>query len=148
MDNLNVIASSRKSALFSSDEPTGSFCERQVLHNHYTWLHTSVSMFKDNIVLLCPCHTLTMQYFYCRLFFFLQEDDGIYTQRQKLSNTTFFGDTVLDVADQNIWVMEIKYFELYCKFYYFYEHFKLKMILWTKYLDNSRPCTKQVKMIQ
>ena len=38
--------------------------------------------------------------------------------------------------------MEIKYFEFYCKFYYFDE---LKMILWTKYLDNSRPCTKQVK---
>ena len=39
--------------------------------------------------------------------------------------------------------MEIKYF--YCKFYYFYEHFELNMILWTKYLDNSWPCTKQVK---
>ena len=44
-----------------------------------------------------------------------------------------------------MWVMEIKYFEFYCKFYYFYEHFELKMILWTKYLDNSRPCTKQLK---
>ena len=42
-------------------------------------------------------------------------------------------------------VMEIKYFEFYCKFYYFDEHFELKIILWTKYLDNSRPCTKQVK---
>ena len=28
---------------------------------------------------------------------------------------------------------------------YFYKHLKLKMILWTKYLDNLRPCTKQVK---
>ena len=45
-------------------------------------------------------------------------------------------------------VMEIKYFEFYCKFYYFDEHFELKMILWTKYLDNSRPGTKQVKMIK
>ena len=44
-----------------------------------------------------------------------------------------------------MWAMEIKYFEFYCKFYYFYEHFELKMILWTKYLDNSWPCTKQVK---
>ena len=26
-----------------------------------------------------------------------------------------------------------------------YEHFELKMILKTKYLDNSRPCTKEVK---
>ena len=42
-------------------------------------------------------------------------------------------------------VMEIKYFEFYCKFYYFYEQFKLKTILWTKYLDNSRPSTEQVK---
>ena len=42
-------------------------------------------------------------------------------------------------------VMEIKYYEFYCKFYYFDEHFKLKMNLWTKYLDNSRPCTKQMK---
>ena len=41
--------------------------------------------------------------------------------------------------------MEIKYFEFYCKFYYFYDHFELKMILWTNYFDNSRPCTKQVK---
>ena len=44
-----------------------------------------------------------------------------------------------------MWVMEIKYFEFYCKLYYFYEHFEQKIILWTKYLDNSRPCTKQVK---
>ena len=44
--------------------------------------------------------------------------------------------------------MEIKYFEFYCKLYYFYEHFELKMILWTKYLDNSRLYTKLVKMIQ
>ena len=41
--------------------------------------------------------------------------------------------------------MEIKYFEFYSKFSYFYENFKLKMILRTKYLDNSRPFTKQVK---
>ena len=41
--------------------------------------------------------------------------------------------------------MEIKYFEFYCKFYYFYEHLELKMILSTKYFDNLRPFTKQVK---
>ena len=41
--------------------------------------------------------------------------------------------------------MEITYFECYCKFYYFYEHLELKMILLTKYLDNLRPFTKQVK---
>ena len=52
---------------------------------------------------------------------------------------------VLEVAEGNMWVMEIKYFEFYCKFYYFYKHLELKMILWTKYFDNLRPCTKQVK---
>ena len=41
--------------------------------------------------------------------------------------------------------MEIKYFEFYCKLYYFYEHLELKMIWSTKYLDNLRPFTKQVK---
>ena len=41
--------------------------------------------------------------------------------------------------------MEIKYFEFYCKFHYFYEHFELKMILSTKFFDNLRPFTKQVK---
>ena len=41
--------------------------------------------------------------------------------------------------------MEIKYFEFYCIFYYFYEHLELNMILSTKYLDNLRPFTKQVK---
>ena len=69
----------------------------------------------------------------------------LYTHRQKLSNTNFFGDTVLEVAERNTWVMEITYVEFYCKFYYFYEHLELKMILLTKYLDNLRPFTKQVK---
>ena len=44
-----------------------------------------------------------------------------------------------------MWVTEIKYFEFYCKFYYFYEHLELKMILSTKYFDNLRPFIKQVK---
>ena len=44
--------------------------------------------------------------------------------------------------------MEIKYFEFYCEFYYFYEHLELKIILSTKYLNNLRPFTKQVKMIK
>ena len=44
-----------------------------------------------------------------------------------------------------MWVMEIKYFEFYCKFYNFYEHLELKMILSSKYLDKLRPFTKQVK---
>ena len=70
---------------------------------------------------------------------------SVYTHRQKLSNTTFFGDTVLRVAERNMWVMEIKYFEFYCKFHYLYEHLELKMILSTKYLYNLRPFTKQVK---
>ena len=53
--------------------------------------------------------------------------DAIYTNRQKLSNTTFFfGDTVLEVAERNMWVMEIKYLNFYCKLYYYDEHFELK----------------------
>ena len=35
----------------------------------------------------------------------------------------------MEVAERNMWVMEIKYFEFYFKFYYFYEHFELKMML-------------------
>ena len=50
----------------------------------------------------------------------------IYTQTKvKLATPHFFGDTVLEVAEQNMWVMEIKYFEFSCKFYYFYEHLEL-----------------------
>ena len=41
--------------------------------------------------------------------------------------------------------MEIKYFEFYCKFYYFDQHLELKMILSTKSFDNLRPLIKQVK---
>ena len=52
------------------------------------------------------------------------------------------GDTILEVAERNMWVMEIKYFEFYCKFYYFYEYLELKMILSTKYLDTLRPFFK------
>ena len=51
----------------------------------------------------------------------------------------------MEVAERNIWVMEITYFGFYCQFYYFYEHLELNMILSTKYLDNLRPFTKQVK---
>ena len=68
--------------------------------------------------------------------------------RQKLSNTTFFrrhcfGSCRTEYAgngNQIFW-----FFFFWYKFYYFDEHFELKMILWTKYLDNSRPCTKQMK---
>ena len=38
----------------------------------------------------------------------------------------FFGDTVLEVAERKMLVMEIEYFEFYCKSYYFYEHLELK----------------------
>ena len=44
-----------------------------------------------------------------------------------------------------MWVIEITYFEFNCKFYYFYEHLELNMILLTKCLDGLRPFTKQVK---
>ena len=53
--------------------------------------------------------------------------ENIYTHRQKLSNISFFGDTVLEVAERNMRVMEIKYFELYCKFYYFDQNIELKL---------------------
>ena len=53
----------------------------------------------------------------------------IYTQTKVKQHHIFFGDTVLEAAERNMLVMEIKYFEFYCKFYYFYEQFKLKMIL-------------------
>ena len=67
----------------------------------------------------------------------------IYTQTKVKQHNIFFGDTVLEVAERNIRVMEIKYFEFYCKFYYFDEHFALK---WScEPMHNSRPCTKQVK---
>ena len=69
----------------------------------------------------------------------------LYTQTKVKQHHIFFGDTVLEVAERNMWVMEITYFEFYCKLYYFYEHLELKMILLTKYLDNLRPFTKQVK---
>ena len=51
----------------------------------------------------------------------------------------------MEVAKRNMWVMKIKYFEFYCKSYYFYERFELKMILSTDDLDILRPCTNQVK---
>ena len=76
----------------------------------------------------------------CTWFFW-----DIYTQTKVKQHKIFFGDTVLEVAEGNMWVMEIKYFDFYCKFYYFYEHLELQMILSTKYLDISRPFTKQVK---
>ena len=44
-----------------------------------------------------------------------------------------------------MWVMEIKYFEFHCKFYCFYEHLELKMILTMKYLDNLQPFIKEIK---
>ena len=87
------------------------------------------------------------------LCIYLGEGKGVhfaclYTQTKVKQHHIVFGDTVLKVTERKMWVMEINYFEFYCKFYYFYKHFELQMILWTKYLDNSRPCTKQVKMIQ
>ena len=53
----------------------------------------------------------------------------IYTQTKVKQRHIFFGDTVLEVAERNMRVMGIKYFEFYYKFYYFDEHFELKMIL-------------------
>ena len=67
------------------------------------------------------------------------------TQTKVKHHHIFFGDTALEVAERNMWVMEIKYFEFYCTFYYLYQHFDLKMILKSKYLNNSRSCTKEVK---
>ena len=47
---------------------------------------------------------------------------NIYTQTKVKQYHIFFGDNVLEVAERNVWVMEIKYYDSYCKFYYFYEH--------------------------
>ena len=49
----------------------------------------------------------------------------INTQTKVKQHHVFFGDFVLDVAERNMWVIEIKYFEFYCKFYYIYEHLKM-----------------------
>ena len=46
-------------------------------------------------------------------------DTHIYTQTKVKQHHIFFGDTVLEVEERNIWVMEIKYSEFYSKFYYF-----------------------------
>ena len=54
----------------------------------------------------------------------------------------------MENAERNMWVKEIKYFEFYCKFYYFYEHLELKMVLSTEYLDNYDRLQKRSKMIQ
>ena len=54
-----------------------------------------------------------------------------YTQT-KVKQHHVFGDTVLEVAERKLWVMEIKYFEFYCTFYYFYlllKTLRAKMIL-------------------
>ena len=72
----------------------------------------------------------------------MQSVDIIYTHRQKLSNTTFFRKHCVERFRTEYVGMEIKYFEFYCKFYYFYEHLELKMIWSTKYLENLRPFTK------
>ena len=69
----------------------------------------------------------------------------IYTQTKVKQHHIFFGDTVLEVAERNMLVIEIKHIEFYCKFHYFYEHLELKLILSTMYLDNLQPFTKQVK---
>ena len=36
---------------------------------------------------------------------------NLYTQTKVKQHHIFFGDTVLEVAERNTWVMEIKYFE-------------------------------------
>ena len=53
----------------------------------------------------------------------------LYAQTKVKQHHIFFGDTVLEVAERNMRVMEIKYFEFYCKLYYFDEYFELKMNL-------------------
>ena len=54
---------------------------------------------------------------------------NMYTQTKVKQYHILFGETVLKVAERKMLVMEIKYFEFYCKFYYFFEHLELKMIL-------------------
>ena len=94
-----------------------------------------------------PFHCLQCCHFYLAgVFKHEKVTDHFYTHRQKLSNTILFRRQCFgSCRTELMWVMEIKYFEFYCKFYYFYEHLELKMIMSTKYFDNLRPFTKQVK---
>ena len=67
---------------------------------------------------------------------------SIYTHKQKLNNTTFFRrhcfgscrTEYVGKGNKIFW----KLFEFYCKFYNFYEHFQLKMILWTIWIIHDR----------
>ena len=100
--------------------------------------HTKISTFTVNTERAQILSILTVTPNSCRQV-------CLYTQTKVKQHHIFFEDTVFEVAERNMWVMEIKYFEFYCKFYYFYEHLELQMILSTKYFDNLRPFTKQVK---
>ena len=82
---------------------------------------------------------------YIRLHNLTAEEVCVYTHRQKLSNTTFFRRPYFGSCRTEYVGNGNQIFWIFCKLYYFYEHLELKMILSTKYLDNLRPFTKQVK---
>ena len=65
---------------------------------------------------------------WCNVLNLVSNLEHIHTDKSK-ATPHFFGDTVLEVAERNMWVMKVEYFEFYCKFYYFYENFELKMIM-------------------
>ena len=67
----------------------------------------------------------------------------IYTQTKVKQHHILFRDTVLEVAERNMWVWKSNILNFIVN--YFSEHLELKMILSTKYLDDLRPFTKQVK---
>ena len=51
----------------------------------------------------------------------------------------------MEVAERNMWVMEIKYFEFYLQILFLLLALRAKNDLVNQVLDNLRPFTKQVK---
>ena len=72
---------------------------------------------------------------------------NIHTDKS-LATTHIFGDIVLEVAERNMRVMEIKYFEFNCKSFYFDEHFELKWSCEPSIWIIHDPVQNRWKMIQ
>ena len=84
------------------------------------------------MTLICILATITLSLYNVDMTFAQINDTSldngqqlcqIYTQTKVKQHHIFFGDTVLENAERNMLVMEIKYFEFYCRFYYFYGQF-------------------------
>ena len=68
---------------------------------------TDIANFEKHVESFCS-HTLSFYPNLVKYRFY-----NIYTQTKVKQRHVFFGDTVLEVAERNMWVMEIKYFEFY-----------------------------------